>query len=760
MAPDRLPDSPVRISYKHCFHQHFLVILWLASWLCAFYHLSGSTLAAAQPAPPPEQGAIPAGLVRVYLPLTGSADQALQSTIRRLRDRLLAQAKDQKDARRPLLVLQLDSQQVGDDVGGSRFERAFSLARFLCSREMAGVKTVAYVPHTLRGHGVLLALASEEIVMAGDASIGAAGADEAAEGTIQQTLVAAYREIAETQRTIPVALAVGMIDPQVEVLQVEAEDGTHFLLQKDLEEFATNHEIINEKILVPVGTLAEFDGREGRQFGFVKYLASTRQGLATALDVSLDSLAEDDSLVETWRPVVIDVTGELTAKTASRVETLLGVAIEQQNANWICVRIDSSGGDVEAGLRIASALARLDANSVRTVAYVPAEAKGAAALVALSCDQLAMAPTARLSSVAVNAKRLGDVGPREQAAALQAIRQSLSLRTDHSWSLLAAMIDPSIEIAEYQNKETGETRIFSPAEIEELPDAAAWQHRAAIDPVNGQLSFDGQQAVERGIAWRTVDTFDDLKQPFGLQGEIPNPQPNKALEFIEALATPELAIILLMVGFAGIYIELRTPGVGAGAFIGAVALLLFFWSKYLDGTAGWLEILLFAGGFSFVLLEFFVIPGFGIFGLGGGAMMLASLVLASLTFVRPHSEAEVEELSRSVGTVALAGLGMMAIVLASRRYLPQAPLFRQIVLEPPRNEELEDLGHRESLADYSALIGLQGTAATDLRPAGKARINHELIDVIAEAEPLDNGTPIVVIEARGSRVVVRAAGQS
>ena len=758
MTRKRLSDSPVRNldTKKYLLRHH--AILWFFAWLSCF---SPASWGAVDPAgPPPEQNDQLAGLVRVYLPLSGSADQSLQSTIRRLRNRLLTQAKEQKDSRRPLLVLQLDTQQVAEEGSGSRFERAFSLARFLCSREMAGVKTVAYVPQSLRGHGVLLALACEEIVMAGEATIGAAGVDEVDEGTIQQTLVAAYREIAETQRTIPVALSVGMIDPQVEVLQVEAEDGTHFLLQTDLDEFAANHEIINQKVLVPAGTLAEFDGREGRQFGFVKYLASSRQALATALGVSPELLAEDESLAEEWRPVVIDVSGEITAQTASRVETLLGVAIEQQDANWICVRIDSAGGDVVAGLRIASALARLDANSVRTVAYVPTEATGAAALVALSCDHLAMAPSAKLSSILLKPQQPKNVGPREAAAAQQSIRQSLSLRTDHSWSLLAAMIDPTIELAEYQNKNSGDTRLLSPTELQELPDAAAWQLRDAIEPDKGRLNFTGQQAVDRGIAWRTVDTFDELKQPFGLQGEIPNPKPNLALEFVEALATPELAIILLMVGFAGIYIELRTPGVGFGAFVGAVALLLFFWSKYLNGTAGWLEVLLFGAGFCFILLEFFVIPGFGIFGLGGGAMMLASLVLASLTFVRPHSEAEVEELSRSVGTVALAGLGMMAIVLVSRRYLPQAPLFRQIVLEPPHDEELDDLVHRESLVDYSALIGLQGTAATDLRPAGKARINHELINVIAEAEPLDNGTPIVVVEARGARVVVRAAEPS
>jgi membrane-bound serine protease (ClpP class) len=157
-----------------------------------------------------------------------------------------------------------------------------------------------------------------------------------------------------------------------------------------------------------------------------------------------------------------------------------------------------------------------------------------------------------------------------------------------------------------------------------------------------------------------------------------------------------------------------------------------------------------------VLLEVFVLPGFGIFGLGGGGLMLASLVLASLTFVRPHSEVELEELARSVGTVALSGLGVMTFIVVSRRYLPQAPVFRNIVLEPPEADEAIDLDHREALADYSALIGARGHAATDLRPAGKARINHELVDVIAEGEPLDSGTEVVVVEARGYRIVVRA----
>jgi membrane-bound ClpP family serine protease len=724
--------------------------------ICCFLTVSHTwgADADADAAADPEAGSL-AALVKVHLPLTGSADQALQTTIRRTCDQLLTQARAQRDNRRPVLVLDLEPVQGGDG-GGSSFERSLALARFICSREMAGVKTVAFVPQSLRSHAVLLALACEEIVMAPEATLGEASAEEIAEGPVPQTILAAYREIAETQLTIPVELALAMVDPEAEVYQVEAEDGTHFVLQQELEQFTSKREIVSQKVLVPRGTLAQFDGREGRRFGFVKYLAADKAGLAAALDVPVELLNEEQSLSDQWRPVVIDVAGELNARLARRVQTMMSEAIDRQGANWICLRIDSSGGDLQAGLDLASWLVRLDANSVRTVAYVPAEATGAAALAALACDQLAMHATARLET-AIAHNRPGAPGDAEVAAAVDSIRQSLASRSDHTWSLLAAMIDPSLELAEYQNKTTGQSRLFCQAELTEQADAAAWQLKQVLNANQERLELDGKQAAERGVAWHVVDSFDDLKRQFGIEGEIPNPRPNQVLELIEALSTPEVAFILLMVGFAGIYIELRTPSIGVGGFVGAVALLLFFWSKHLNGTAGWLEVLLFAAGFAFLMLEIFVLPGFGIFGLGGGAMMLASVVLASLTFVSPHSDTEMAEMAQSVGTVALAGLGVILFSIASRRYLPQAPVLRNIILAPPEEEEREELGQRETLADYSHLIGKVGTAATHLRPAGKARFGHELLDVIAEAEPIDSGEKVLVIEARGPRVIVRSA---
>ena len=69
-----------------------------------------------------------------------------------------------------------------------------------------------------------------------------------------------------------------------------------------------------------------------------------------------------------------------------------------------------------------------------------------------------------------------------------------------------------------------------------------------------------------------------------------------------------------------------------------------------------------------------------------------------------------------------AGIGVIGLAIALRRFLPKAPLFNRLVLEPPPPEERITLSHREALADYSHLIGVTGEAMTDLRPGGRAAI--------------------------------------
>ena len=333
---------------------------------------AGGAEAAAPPADA-KQGL--ATLVEVKLPLGSGGEAPLKQIITRARERLIAEARLRGDGRRPILVL--DFVPTGGAEGtGSQFETVLSLARFLESREMSDVKTVAWIPRTIRGHGVLAAIACEEIVMAADAELGDASADEPADQAVSRTVVEAYREIADAKRTIPVALAVGMIDPAVEVVQIESEEGVRFLLRDEVEAFRADNEVINESILVPAGSVARFTGREGRQFGFVKYLGAEKPDVAKALSTPVESLEVNQSLLADWEPVMITVRGEITPGVVSQLSTLLNDNVAG-GANWIGVRVDSVGGDLDACITLANQLAELDPNAVRTVAYVPVEAKGA-----------------------------------------------------------------------------------------------------------------------------------------------------------------------------------------------------------------------------------------------------------------------------------------------------------------------------------------------------------------------------------------------
>ena len=216
--------------------------------------------------------------------------------------------------------------------------------------------------------------------------------------------------------------------------------------------------------------------------------------------------------------------------------------------------------------------------------------------------------------------------------------------------------------------------------------------------------------------------------------------------------------MLLVVGGAALWAELHSPGMGLGAFVALVCFLLFFWSRYLGGTAGWLEVMLLVVGAICVLVEIFVLPGFGIFGLGGGLLILASLVLASQTFVWPRNEYQISQMSQSVTVVAGAMVAIVVLAVMMRRFLPQTPVLNQMVLSPAGRRWRDSIAHREALAHYEHLLGVRGVTTTQLTPGGKARFGAELVDVMADGEVIAPGTTIEIVSTQGNHVLVRAIG--
>jgi membrane-bound ClpP family serine protease len=86
--------------------------------------------------------------------------------------------------------------------------------------------------------------------------------------------------------------------------------------------------------------------------------------------------------------------------------------------------------------------------------------------------------------------------------------------------------------------------------------------------------------------------------------------------------------------------------------------------------------------------------------------------------------------------------------------LPDAPVFKMLMLSPPDEELRDDLVRRESLVNYLHLIGKRGRTTTQLTPSGKAAFGDELVDVISDGEMIEADVDVCVTNVRGNHVLV------
>lgn len=726
--------------------------LLLLGWMATSFGQQPEAERAAdeKPVAVPASSPKPAGkLVRVPLPI--DENDNVDSQVKRAVQRAISELP--KFGERPVLVLEF-APAKGQFGEGSDFGRALALAKYLSSRELAAVKTVAYVPRSIKGHGVLAVMACEEIVMAPDAELGEAGIDEKSAEGADPTVLSGYKQIADRRRTVPAEVAMGMVDKELEVLKVETEVSPEYVLRSELPELKAKHTIQSEKVLKRAGELGRFSGREGRAMGFVKYLAADRDAVAKALGLPSESLEDDPSAGGDWKPLLVRIKGPVSGAQVSLVERKIEDTIRAGEANFVCVSIDSPGGSPEDSLTLANRLADLNRSEVRTVAFVSEKALGDAALVALACDQLVMSENA-----VIGGSGAADFdGKDEIELVTDSIRENLAPKKSRGWSLTAAMINPEIKVYRYTRNGDGRVEYYSPEEAESLPDSAEWVKGEELSQDRGPLKLRGGKAHEIGLARYLASDFRAFKQLYGLEADPKLIEPGWADYLIDRMASPAVGWLLLLVGMAALYAEIQAPGIGLGGFISGVCFLLFFWNRFFEGTAGWLEVFLFVGGICCVLIEIFVLPGVAVFGLGGGLLILCSLILASQTFVLPHNDYQWDQLQNSMVSLLAVLAGFVVTVAVMRRFLPRTAWVSSMLLEPPSGEELESLSQRESLVDFRHLVGKHGVVTTQLIPSGKARFDGKLVDVTAEGEVIERGQEVVVTAVHGNRVVVKSTG--
>jgi membrane-bound serine protease (ClpP class) len=142
----------------------------------------------------------------------------------------------------------------------------------------------------------------------------------------------------------------------------------------------------------------------------------------------------------------------------------------------------------------------------------------------------------------------------------------------------------------------------------------------------------------------------------------------------------------------------------------------------------WIVLLLYLGGLALVVAET-LLPGM-VLGLMGAAAVVTSVVFG----FRHHP-------ALGAGQIVLA-----AVMAPAAFYLG----LRRLQLKSSLDGSLA-FGQ-----DYAALVGKEGVAQTDLRPAGIVLVDGRKVDVVTAGEAVERGRPVRVVKVEGNRIVVRA----
>ena len=626
---------------------------------------------------------------------------------------------------------------------GSAFGSTYEFASLLTSEKFAHVRFVAFMPQSIQGHAVLVALACNERIMAANAEIGAAGIDEP---RITPTHRQAYEEIAK-RRNIPTALANKLLDSQAVLLEVHTEQGLRLITPAEVENLRQSETFADEpEVIIPAGQHGIFSAERAREIGLIDRIADDRIAAIRAFGLAPDNLSVIPILNELGHAVRVNLTGIINADRTGAVQRSIQKHMDatENNVNFLCLYIDSPGGNLEASLALASFIVNeIDPAKVRTVAYIPYHARADAALVAIACDEIVLGHGAILGGDGARIFTADQI-----ADARRMLRESIAKKAMRSWSLPVALIDPDIEIFRVVKEADGgrrpATNFLSDEELSELPDHAQWTKQEIVKRQGELLQIVGGQG-EQFLVDRTAKDFAEFKMLYNLEQDPMLADPTWADQLIHFLQTPGMSALILLIVFFALMIESNSPGIGIGLFVAIVGVVLFFWLQFLGGTAGWLEVLLFLAGVAFVLFEVFVLPGFGIFGLGGIALILTSLVLASQTFIIPQNSYQLLQFRNSLLILAVSGVGVFGLGIIFSRMLEKIAKPKDVVV----------VQETERLANYDGLVGQRGTAATLLVPAGKARIGDDLYDVVSNGDLIEKGQPIEVVQVVGYKIVVR-----
>ena len=414
---------------------------------------------------------------------------------------------------------------------------------------------------------------------------------------------------------------------------------------------------------------------------------------------------------------------EEIAKPALRKTQLAFKEVNAGSFSHILLELNTFGGELQSADEIRTLLLE---SPVPVLVFINNNAASAGALISIACDSIYMAPGASIGAASV-VNQAGEIMPDKYQSYMRSLMRATAEKNGRNPQIAEAMVDPDTYVEGVS--EEGKVLTFTTKE--------------AIEHYYCEGEADSREAVLRAA---DISNYNITEQNL-----------NWIEHVINFLVNPVVSSILIMMMVGGIYFELQSPGLGLPIIIAIIGALLFFAPHYLQGLANHWEILLFLGGLGLLILEIFVIPGFGVAGVSGIVLMVSSLVLAMIFNIGFdfHFAPKGAFIANFLNVLSALIFGFFISLWLSKKVFLMKTKYGVLALD---TELKETEGFTSVDTHLAGLVGKEGTALTFMRPAGKVELGGEIYDAVTDMGVVEQGTKIRVVRFENAQLVVEKAG--
>ena len=444
-----------------------------------------------------------------------------------------------------------------------------------------------------------------------------------------------------------------------------------------------------------------------------------------------------------------------------------------ENAEYLIYEISTYGGLVAAADEISKYFILDVSKKAHTVAYVTTEAISAGAMISVSCQDIIMLENTTIgcSAPILLGQKLEGAEREKTESFIRSTFDRAAKANNYPAALLQAMVSIHKKVYRVKNLQTGEYEFFEDEQMPKDPNQYALEAKELIVSEKELLTLTASDAFKYGVARALVKDRAGALEFLGKRDGVTFVEPivlrtNWSEEMVRKINHPAVTGVLFMIALLAVYIELNTPGLGLPGLVAVICFAIMIGSKYLVGLANWMEVALFITGIILLMVEIFVLPGFGIAGFLG--IMCIFIGLFGMLIKNPPGRLPWPEGPENwdlfLGSVLGLLFGFLGFILSAwllTKYLPKLQFLSGLTLAPTAAKQGTEMEVSMTAPPESEILSVNvgdlGEAASTLRPTGKAKFGDAIVDVVAEAEFLDKGTKIEIIEIRGNRVVVRVA---